>query len=93
MDDFAVFFVCLIISLHQAVLLSAYGRLYLQLGNIAAAESYFSQAAETRGGTGEDAEGLLDAAFLAVGQGQFDTALDRFKTALGLVGGPQVDLQ
>jgi len=71
----------------QATLKSAYGRLYLQLGNLELADKYFAEAAKLRSGSEQELEGLLDSAFLAVGQGQFDLALERFQAAAGLSGG------
>ena len=56
-----------------ASLHAAYGRVYLQLGNLGLADSSFSLAAKARdpGDSGGQLEQLLDSAFLAVGQGQF----------------------
>ena len=56
-----------------ASLHAAYGRVYLQLGNLGLADSSFSAAAEARdpADTGGQLDQLLDSAFLAVGQGQF----------------------
>lgn len=72
----------------QATLMSAYGRLYLQLGNLDLADTFFAKAAKLRSGkSDQELEGLLDSAFLAVGQGQFDLALERFQAAVGLSSG------
>ena len=59
-----------------ASLHAAYGRVYLQLGNLGLADSSFSLASEARdpGDSGGQLEQLLDSAFLAVGQGQFQVA-------------------
>ena len=59
-----------------ASLHAAYGRVYLQLGNLGLADSSFSLAAKARdpGDSGGQLEQLLDSAFLAVGQGQFQVA-------------------
>ena len=65
---------------------SAYGRLYLQLGSLAMAESHFSLAAQARGHSVEEqVENLVDSAFLGIGQGQFQAALDRFLAAEAMV--------
>ena len=76
----------------MASLLSATGRVYLQLGSLALADISFSQAAKARetaaGGEKEkevEVEALLDSAFLAIGQGQFQTAAERFSSAEKLV--------
>lgn len=71
-----------------ASLHAAYGRVYLQLGNLGLADSSFSAAAEARdpADTGGQLDQLLDSAFLAVGQGQFQVALERFLGAEQLVG-------
>jgi len=72
----------------QATLMSAYGRLYLQLGNLVLADTFFTKAAKLRSeGREGELEGLLDSGFLAVGQGQFDVALERFQAAVGLSSG------
>ncbi len=62
---------------------SAYGRLYLQLGSLPLAEWHFGLAAAAREVPGEDSQldSLLDSAFLAIGQGQFQAALERFLRA------------
>ena len=71
----------LLASLH-----SAYGRLYLQLGSLAKAESHFTMAAKTRAQSVEDqVENFVDSAFLAIGQGQFQPALERFLAAEAMV--------
>ena len=71
----------LLASLH-----SAYGRLYLQLGSLAKAESHFTMAAKTRAQSVEDqVENLVDSAFLAIGQGQFQPALERFLAAEAMI--------
>jgi len=71
-----------------ASLHAAYGRVYLQLGNLGLADSSFSLASEARdpGDSCGQLEQLLDSAFLAVGQGQFQDALERFLGAEQLVG-------
>ena len=63
---------------------SAYGRLYLQLGSLPLAERHFGLAAAAREVLGEEdgqLDSLLDSAFLAIGQGQFQAALERFLRA------------
>ena len=53
-------------------LYAAYGRVYLQLGNLSLADNCFSQAAKTRDSSAAgQLEAVLDSAFLAVGQGHF----------------------
>ena len=70
----------------MASLLSATGRVYLQLGSLALADLSFSQAAQVReAGTDGEVEALLDSAFLAIGQAQFQTATERFTLAEKLV--------
>ena len=70
----------------MASLLSATGRVHLQLGSLALADLSFSQAAKVReAGTEAEVEALLDSAFLAIGQGQFHTAAERFSSAEKLV--------
>jgi len=65
---------------------SAYGRLYLQLGSLARAESHFTLATQARGQAVQDqVDSLVDSAFLAIGQGQFQPALDRFLAAEAMV--------
>jgi len=66
---------------------SAYGRLYLQLGSLARAESHFAMASKARNGHSvqEQVENLVDSAFLGIGQGQFQAALDRFLAAEAMV--------
>ena len=56
-----------------ASLHAAYGRVYLQLGNLDLADTSFTSASEARepGDPGAQLEQTLDSAFLAVGQGQF----------------------
>jgi len=69
-------------------LYAAYGRLYLLLGNLMLADKCFNQAAlERDSSSSSQAEGLIDAAFLAIGQGLFQTALERFQSAESLVSG------
>ena len=70
----------------MASLHSATGRVYLQLGSLALADLSFSQAAKVReAGAEGEVEALLDSAFLAIGQGQFHTATERFSAAEKLV--------
>ena len=60
-------------SENMASLHAAYGRVYLQLGSLSLADSSFTAASEARdpANTAGQLEQLLDSAFLAVGQGQF----------------------
>ena len=60
-------------SENMASLHAAYGRVYLQLGSLGLADSSFTAASEARdpADTAGQLEQLLDSAFLAVGQGQF----------------------
>ena len=73
-----------------ASLLSAQGRVYLQLGSIGLADRSFTEAAMAREAAGKSSEAqveaLLDSAFLAIGQGQFGTAAEMFTEAEKLVG-------
>ena len=66
-----------------ASLHAAYGRVHLQLGSLQLADSCFSAAAQLRdpAAAGAARDQLLDSAFLAVGQGQFQEALERFLMA------------
>lgn len=65
---------------------STYGRLYLQLGSLPRAESHFTLASQGRGqGAQDQVESLVDSAFLALGQGHFQPALDRFLAAEAMV--------
>lgn len=75
----------------QAALFAAYGRLYLQLGNLIKADQYFSKASAARPKDSVDGQvdGLVDSAFLAIGQGQFQIALERFLEAEALAKGKQ----
>jgi len=70
----------------KAALYAAYGRLYLQLGNIGRADTWFAAASKLRDPNNpeDQLDGLMDSAFLAIGQGQFESALERFQTALSL---------
>jgi len=71
-------------------LYAAYGRLYLQLGNLTLADQFFNKAALARdSSTVSQVEGLVDSAFLAIGQGQFQSALERFQAAEALASGKQ----
>ena len=71
-----------ILTNHRASLHTALGRVYLQLGNLTLADQSFSEAAKIRDNSVmSQVEALLDSAFLAVGQGQFETALERFSGA------------
>jgi hypothetical protein len=65
------------------VLHSAYGRLYLQLGSLPLAERHFGSTAAAREELGQDGQrdSLLDSAFFAIGQGQFQAAPERFLQA------------
>jgi len=73
----------------KAALHAAYGRLYLQLGNLRLADNSFVKASKLRDfiKPEDQLEGLLDSAFLAIGQGQFGSALERFQSALPLSSG------
>jgi len=73
----------------QSAVYAAYGRLYLQLGHIKRADECFAEASKLRDNSkqADKLEGLLDSAFLSIGQGQFATALERFQGGLGLVSG------
>ena len=64
-------------SENMASLHAAYGRVYLQLGSLGLADSSFTAASEARdpADTAGQLEQLLDSAFLAVGQGQFQLML------------------
>jgi len=75
----------------KAALYSAYGRLYLQLGSLNKADQCFAKAAKLRdpSKTEDQLEGLMDSAFLFIGQGQFSSALDGFQGALSICGGKQ----
>ena len=66
-----------------ASLHAAYGRVHLQLGSLQLADSCFSAAAQLRdpAAAGAARDQLLDSAFLAVCQGQFHEALERFLMA------------
>ena len=70
-------------------LLSAQGRVYLQLGSLGLADSSFSEAAKLRETASPSSEtqleALLDSAFLAIGQGQFGNATEMFTAAEKLV--------
>jgi len=70
----------------RAALYAAYGRLYLQLGNLARADKWFAAASKLRDPNKpeDQLDGLMDSAFLAIGQGQFESALQRFQSALSL---------
>jgi len=71
-------------------LYAAYGRLYLQLGNLVLADQFFNKAALARDNSpASQVEGLVDSAFLAIGQGQFQAALERFQAAETLASGKQ----
>lgn len=71
-------------------LYAAYGRLYLQLGNLVLADQFFNKAAHARDDSqASKVEGLVDSAFLAIGQGQFQAALERFQAAETLASGKQ----
>jgi len=71
-------------------LYAAYGRLYLQLGNLVLADQFFNKAALARDNSQvSQVEGLVDSAFLAIGQGQFQAALERFQAAETLASGKQ----
>jgi tetratricopeptide (TPR) repeat protein len=71
-------------------LYAAYGRLYLQLGNLLLADQFFNKAALARDNSpASQVEGMVDSAFLAIGQGQFQAALDRFQAAESLASGKQ----
>lgn len=61
-------------------LLSALGRLHLQLGDITGAEVCFNEAAETKGGVPGVRE-LVDRGLLSVAQSQFDEAYLLFQKA------------
>lgn len=61
-------------------LLSALGRLHLQLGDIAGAEVCFNEAAETKRGVPGVRE-LVDRGLLSVAQSQFDEAYVLFQQA------------
>jgi len=71
---------------NMSSLYAAYGRVYLQLGNLSLADNCFSQAAKTRDSSAAgQLEAVLDSAFLAVGQGHFQVALERFLAGEQLV--------
>eukprot|EP00092_Neocalanus_flemingeri_P034874 GFUD01037949.1.p1 GENE.GFUD01037949.1~~GFUD01037949.1.p1 ORF type:complete len:922 (+),score=262.07 GFUD01037949.1:67-2832(+) len=71
-------------------LYAAYGRLYLQLGNLMLADQFFNKAALARDNSpASQVEGMVDSAFLAIGQGQFQAALERFQAAEPLASGKQ----
>jgi len=76
---------------NEASLLAAFGRLYLQLGNLLKADKYFNQASLLRPQDNVEGQvdGLMDSAFLAIGQGQFQVALERFLLAEPLANGKQ----
>lgn len=64
-------------------LLSALGRLHLQLGDVAGAEVCFSEAREHRGGP-PDVRELVDRGLIAVAQNSFDDAYVCFQQASAL---------
>ena len=71
---------------NMSSLYTAFGRVYLQLGNLSLADNCFSEAAKFRqDNPAEHLEAVLDSAFLAVGQGQFQTALEIFMNAEKIV--------
>jgi len=76
---------------NEAALMAAYGRLYLQLGNLVKADHYFNQASHLRPKDNVEGQvdGFVDSAFLAIGQGQFQVALERFLAAEPLASGKQ----
>lgn len=61
-------------------LLSALGRLHLQLGDVAGAEACFSEAIEIRGGA-PDVREYVDKGLIAVAQNSFSDAYICFKQA------------
>lgn len=61
-------------------LLSALGRLHLQLGDVAGAEVCFSEARDYRGGP-PDVRELVDRGLIAVAQNAFDDAYASFQQA------------
>lgn len=61
-------------------LLSALGRLHLQLGDVAGAEVCFSEAREHRGGP-PDVREFVDRGLIAVAQNSFDDAYVCFQQA------------
>ena len=71
---------------NMSSLFTAFGRVYLQLGNLSLADNCFSEASKHRQDNAEEQlEAVLDSAFLAVGQGQFQTALEIFLNAEKMV--------
>lgn len=62
------------------MLLSALGRLHLQLGDISGAEVCFNEASEVRG-TPPDLRELVDRGLLAMAQSQFSEAYTFFQQA------------
>ncbi|TRY61260.1 hypothetical protein TCAL_04212 [Tigriopus californicus] len=67
----------------SAKILSAMGRVYLQLGDIREAETLFSRAfkAQTDNSTEEKVDHLVDLAHLSIGNSDFPNALNHFKKA------------
>ncbi|KAK9873398.1 hypothetical protein WA026_022460 [Henosepilachna vigintioctopunctata] len=67
-------------KVHRHTLLSALGRLHLQVGNIAGAESCFNEVRVIRGGK-LDIRELVDRGLLSVAQSNFDEAYSNFQEA------------
>ncbi|KAL3288450.1 hypothetical protein HHI36_002895 [Cryptolaemus montrouzieri] len=67
-------------KVHRHMLLSALGRLHLQVGNISGAEACFKEAREIKGGA-PDLRELVDRGLLSVAQNNFDEAFYNFQEA------------